>query len=508
MKKILVFLVALGLFATSDAQILNKLKSAVSGSSSTTTSSKIPSTSNLPTKSNLPTNSNLPSKGQLPTNNAQGNINLSKGAGKGKIYYVSPTGSNRSDGLSASTPKKEIQAVLNLIKDNNENGATVRVAEGSYLGYMNCGYIEIKNWITLEGGWKSDFSERNPTKYITMMEPGTEQLGTSGAKGVIQISGLDNINYQVQGTLIIDGMSLNLGYWNEYKPCNPNDPASGCPSDKFETGRMMDEQVHRQLIHSESAIAGNVIIRNCCFANSPYFAIQINTRCGKVEIYNNVFVSNRYSSCRVDSWDPTGERCHIDFHHNTVAFSWCRTKEMIDMGYGYEFMRGVNADVHNNIFLCNNYAAIARTHLYSGPDAVIEAKRVTNIYDNIFFMNAADLQLPATGGGKWLNVMCAQFEDLDEKTVPKADGNIELAKGDKFIEAVDPDYLEGFSNIKIIKSSSFDRNSAANQFRQAHGMNMQGTEFIRPTMYGNRYTFEKCFKFFGAKAGYGAQEFK
>jgi len=121
-------------------------------------------------------------------------------------------------------------------------------------------------------------------------------------------------------------------------------------------------------------------------------------------------------------------------------------------------------------------------------------------------MNAADLQLPPTGGGKWTNVKVAQFEDLDESVIPQVEGNFELKEGDTFIAALDQDYLEAFAKLKVVSSSSFDRNSAANQFRAAHGMNMQGTETIRVSMYGNRYNFEKALQLFGAKAEYGAQK--
>ena len=431
--------------------------------------------------------------------------------GQGIVYYVSAAGSARADGKSADKPKKDLQAVLNLIRDNGENGAVVRIAEGNYLGYMNAGYIEIYNFITLEGGWNSDFTKRDPMKYITRMEPTAEQLGTNGSKGVIQTNkALDDVNAKKpKGTLTIDGIFINLGLENAYKPADPSDPRNGCPNNNFETGRMEDAtppQVNHQIIHSDGWIAGNVIIRNCLIANSPYFGIQIGSRCGEVEIANNVFISNRYAAVRIDGGDKNGEASHVNFHHNTVAFSWCRDKEMGDMGYGYECMTKVNCDIHHNIFACNNYAAIARTHVLSGPDKAIEAKRVTNIYDNAFFMNAADLQLPATGGGKWTNVKAAQFEDLDEQTVPQVEGNFELKKGDSFINALDKDYLEGFAKLKVVTSSDFDPNSAANIYRQAHGINMKGSETIRVSMYGNRYNFDKALKLFGAKSGYGAQK--
>lgn len=418
------------------------------------------------------------------------------------IYVSASNGSNRNDGSKAS-PLKDLQKALDMAQD----GTTIKVSEGNYLGYMNAGYVEISKWVILEGGYSADFSQRDPLKFITKIEPTPEHLGTSMSKGLINISKLDDVmSSKILGTLVIDGFILNMGYQNSYKQNDPNCPDCACPSDKFETGRMLDESTSHQLIRSESAIAGNVIIRNCAFLNGNYFGIQIATRRGEIEIYNCVFVSNRFAAVRIDGWDKNGVASHVNFHHNTVAFSWCRTKTMEDMGYGYEFMSRVNGDVHHNIFLCNNYAAVARTHALSGPDVVIEAKRVTNLYDNIFFMNAADLQLPSKGGGKWTNVMCEMFEDLDEKTIPKADGNFELKKDDDFVKVIDPEYLKGFASLKVVTNSSFNANSAANQYRAAHGMNMRGTETTRVTMFCNRYKFDYALKFFGAKEGYGAQK--
>lgn len=438
-----------------------------------------------------------------------------KPAAGGTVYYVSKSGSSRgADGLTPATAKKDIQAVLDIIKEKGDNGAIVRVGEGNFLGYTNQGYIEIYNFITLEGGWNENFTERDPFKYITRIQPGEEQRGTNGSKGLITTSrDLDAVgtNNSVRGTLIIDGIMLDMGLENFYKPNNPNDERNGCPSAAFETGRMEDAvppQIQHQIFHSDGAIAGNVIIRNCLIANSSYFGLQFNTRCGEIEIYNNVIISNRYSGVRIDGWDKEGQASHINFHHNTVAFSWCRDKFMEDMGYGFEYMNKVSADVHHNLFVGNNYAAVARTRKLSGPDAPIEARRVTNLYDNYYFLNAADLQLPSAGGGKWTNVKCTDIEDMvDEKTLPKAENNKELPAGSPVIEAFDKDYLEAFANLKVIsESQNFNANSASNQFRQAMGMNMQGTEIRRVSMFGNRYNFDKALKLFGAMPGYGAQK--
>ena len=246
--------------------------------------------------------------------------------GNGKIYYVSANGKSRgADGLTVATAKKDIQAVLNIIKENNESGAVVRVSEGNFLGATNAGYIEISNWITLEGGWNADFTERDPFKYITRIEPTQEQLGTNGSKGMIHISGLDDVMAKhPKGTLIIDGIMLNMGMENLYMPNDPSDERNGCPSKAFETGLMqgVPPQVEHKLLWSQGGIAGNVIIRNCLFLNGNNFGILMTSRCGEVEICNNVFVSNRYSSCCVLGGDKEGEASHVNFHHNTVAFSW------------------------------------------------------------------------------------------------------------------------------------------------------------------------------------------
>lgn len=431
----------------------------------------------------------------------------------GTVYYVSKSGASRgADGLTPATAKKDIQAVLNIIKEKGDDGAIVRVSEGNFLGATNAGYIEISNWITLEGGWNESFTERDPLKYITCIQPGEDQRGTNGSKALIQTTrALDDVMAkQPKGTLIIDGIMLDMGLENFYKPADPSDERFGCPSEAFETGRMEDAippQIEHAGFHSDGWIAGNVIIRNCLIANCTQFGLQFGSRCGEVEICNNVFVSNRYAACRISGGDKNGEASHLNFHHNTIAFSWCRDKYMEDMGYGFEFMTLISADVHHNVFVGNNYAAVARTHALSGPDAPIEAKRITNLYDNYYFLNAADLQLPSKGGGKWTNVKCTDIEDMvDEKTLPKAENNLELPVGDPIIEAFDKDYLEAFANLKIIsQSSNFNANSASNQFRQAMGMNMQGSETRRVSMYGNRYNFSKALKLFGAKSEYGAQ---
>ena len=60
-------------------------------------------------------------------------------------------------------------------------------------------------------------------------------------------------------------------------------------------------------------------------------------------------------------------------------------------------------------------------------------------------------------------------------------------------------------NMEIIKSESYNANSAANQVNRMFGMNQQGSEIVRPNMFGNKYPWEKAKDLFGKVPGYGAQ---
>ena len=73
-----------------------------------------------------------------------------------QVLYVSKsTGKNKNDG-SKEAPLKNIQKAVEMAQP----GALIRVAEGNYFGNLDCGTIDIRKPVTIEGGWNSDFSER------------------------------------------------------------------------------------------------------------------------------------------------------------------------------------------------------------------------------------------------------------------------------------------------------------------------------------------------------------
>ena len=102
----------------------------------------------------------------------------------GKSYYVNAnSGSNRNDATTPQTAVKDLQKAIDLA----EEGSVINIAQGNYLGKLDQGFIEVKKYISLVGGWNSDFTERNPVKYITSIRPGAAQVGTSGSHASLEV---------------------------------------------------------------------------------------------------------------------------------------------------------------------------------------------------------------------------------------------------------------------------------------------------------------------------------
>lgn len=420
----------------------------------------------------------------------------------GNVFYVSPNGSGRASG-TIDSPLKDIQKAI----DKAENGDIIRIAAGNYLGTLDQGYITVNKYLTIQGGYSEDFSTWDPITYKTYMQPTAECAATNGNYGLMDIDVTGNIN----GMLIIDGIAFDKGEENLYCAYAPQDEKSASPQGCL-TGRMLKTgespsskkvggaDINKALMFGK--VEGNFIVRNCTFVNGNNFAIQVSCVKGHFDIHNNVFCANAMAAVESRGMSADMNDCTLSFHHNTVMFTWTRTKGLEDMGLGFRFMPGYcKEEVHSNIFGCNILGAIERTHYDSNKD--VESRRYTDVTGNAFFMNHADLILPS-GGGKWLYVKAKNFEDVDEKFLTVVEGNCELEDGN-FASVVDQAYLKGFAGLKVISSQNYDPNSSANQFNRAFGFAQQGTEIVRPSMFANKYPFFKAYDFYGAVQGVGAQ---
>ena len=425
------------------------------------------------------------------TNMSADNVSGRTIAAKGNALYVSmERGSARAEGTK-DAPMRDIQKAV----DKAADGDIIRV------GNLDRGWIQIKGkYVSLEGGWNDDFTERNPIKYITRIQPSVEQRGTIG-QGLLMIEATANKNAQ----MIIDGLFFDLGLVHEYAKADPTDARFGCP-EGCETGRIMPvgNPPNKTIRLIGGKMAGKLVIRNCMFLNASFNAIIMTNMGGDWEIYNNVFVSNLYASCEINGGLNQNTGAHqstVDFHHNTVLFSWPTTKEMESMGYGYRFKNGADHNVHHNIFGCNNYGALDGG--WDDSNLPADKRKICSAYDNLFFMNRGDLVMAGNSGGKWLYVPGKRFDEVEMLT--KYENNRELPGTSKFKDVIDQAYLKGYASLEIITTESYDPNSAANLFREAFGLNKQGTMTTRVSMFGNRYNFDKAVQLFGAEPGYGAQ---
>ena len=440
-------------------------------------------------------------------------------AAAGKTFYVSAsTGSARADGLTPSTAMKDLQKAIDTAEDND----IINVAEGNYLGNMDRGYIECGKFgnaqndrgkfISIYGGWSTDFTERDVIRHVTKIQP-TEQKF---------ITPLMNINARrpygytgPEGNVVVDGLVFDFGENNLYCVADVKNEITGTPNEGVLTGRFIEPDASpncpkvgyangdEYALHLD--VEGNVRISNCIFVNCRDYGIAAMMGKGHIEINNNIFIACRYASCQVrgTTRDADIDKVSLEFHHNTVLFTWTRTKAFEDMGQGFRFMNGIRTiDVHNNIFGCNSNCGVER--VYYESNKAMEAAKISNLYDNYFFANKRDLEI-ASMGAATISVPAARIEEA-EQIGPKYEGNMEMPEGnDAFLNAIDQPYLEGFLSLKIMSSQSYNANSAANQINRAFGLNQQGSEIVRPSMYCNKYPWEKAKDLFGVVENYGAQ---
>ena len=425
----------------------------------------------------------------------------------GKTFYVSSaTGNNRNDG-SKEAPLKNLQKAL----DNAEAGATICVAEGNYYGLLNKGNIIITKPVTIKGGYKSDFSERDVLKYKTLVQPTPASNGTANGQGTIQLRSIRAPKDQV----VIDGLIMDRGNSIAYNARGEGKPA-GVASAQMNPigtsgkgGANLDENVsttETAMIYFDGyqgvVNEVNVVIRNCAFLNCPNYGIVGMMRDGSLTIDNCIFVNIRMATLDVRGANAK-QVVPITFTNNTVLFVWARMRDLGDMGYGYRMIPGTSNTIKNNIFGCATFAALDRTHVDGNKER--EAMRKEVVENNIFFLNRqADLTIP--GGGMFMRISANDFDDVEQ--LYKVSGNKVLTDPKLFEGKINKAYLAGFLSIKTSSTMNADYSSSVNQFRSAMGLNIQGTGSSKTSMFANRYPWEEALNLFGAVAGYGAQKIK
>ncbi|MBR4662264.1 MAG: right-handed parallel beta-helix repeat-containing protein [Lentisphaeria bacterium] len=414
-------------------------------------------------------------------------------------WYVSAAGKKKAAGNAADAPLKDLYRAIKKAKA----GDRILIAGGKYTGQMGASEIVIDKPITMIGGYSPDFAQRDVAKYPTMIQPANDKNDTKGLS-VITLK-LPNGKGP---DMVIDGLVIDQSYMNSYhtvkgKPAGVETgmwlepPAKGA-KDKFASAKSYS--IYNPTM---SRYEGNIIIQNCIIANSGNFGINISLYSGTVKILNNLFVACRMEACDVSSSNVKPGMVQCEFAYNTVLFTWSRTSEMTDMGYGFRCISKVTSNIHHNIFGLNVFAGV-------GNDKGDPKSKKIKLDHNIFFLNKqADVTAVKSPNILRLKVGTDAFEDMEDfPGMDGVDGNIALKDPASFKGTINDAYLTAFLNASYSEKTDYDENSPANVFRAAMGMNKVGKIQTKVSMYGNRYPLQETFKLWGAYKGYGAQPVK
>lgn len=411
-------------------------------------------------------------------------------------YYVSPSGSKKNPGTSPDAPLKAIWAAVEAAAPGDE----IRVAAGSYSGKAGVGFIEINKPVKIYGGYSADFQTRDVAKNISLIRPTMDQNPNPPKNGTVEFT-IDAAG----STTVFDGFFLDHSEVNAYHP-NEGKPAgveTGMWLEPPSKGNYPYASLKKYLMYGNTT--GTFTVSNCVFLNSSFYALNINHLEGTVNVKNNVFIGSRMMACNVSSRSGKNFATKLNFEYNTVLFTWSRTKDFGDMGYGVRALPRVDANINHNIIGLS---------VMSGFDNGMNNRKgeaKVTLDENMFFLNKkGDVSYTVSPSIKYLKVTDDAFEDFEDVDgIESCEDNVSLSDPKVFKGIIDQPYLEGFLSASYTETTDYNPNSEANQLRAALGMNTQGSIKSKVSMYGNKYPYsENILKFFGAVKGYGAQAIK
>lgn len=407
-------------------------------------------------------------------------------------FYICKARGNNSNPGTTELPLKNIDAAL----AKAEPGDTLHVAGGVYFGIRDRGYIEVRVPVTMLGGYSEDFAVRDPLANPTLIQPTNESVGNSRNPLLTLKSS------QAGQRFVLDGFIVDAGMRNAYsdKEGWPEGVETGrllLPTEQVPTG--MRSTVDKPGLFIENAAsAGDVLLQNNVFINCAMYAVHGGHKQGSFIIRNNVFVANRMAAIEIfgtgGKKGPRGPLEHdgsVEVAYNTILFSWSRTKELEDMGYGVRIMTMLTYNIHHNLIGGSLFAGVDHTRF--NPNDWIK------VDDNVFFANKqAAMLFSEPGNVQMERVKVADFGDLG---LASASGNRETL----LPLPIDPAYLEGLLETTYTEETDLDPNSLANQVRGALGLPLQSEVTARVSMYANRYSWQKALELFGANPEVGAQ---
>jgi len=410
-------------------------------------------------------------------------------SGGGTLYVSKQNGNNKNDG-SKGAPLKNLDKAIAVAAP----GTTIYMAGGVEMGTLNVGFIESDKPVKIYGSYDETFTTQDIVNHPTVIQPDNESA-RSTRKAVLKFT--KDVAGTILDHLVFDGGERNAYHVKEgivegVEGGGRLLPATERPPVGYPT---VDEPL---LQFMSATTGGDVTIQNCVFVNGASFALQAGHRSGTFTVQNNVFVGNRmaaveiYGTCASTGGPNTMALCgDVEVAYNTILFTWSRTKDFLDMGYGVRVMTKCNYNIHHNIIGASILAGVDHTRFNKNEWVSVD--------HNIFFVNKdKDLHYSPASNTR-LRIDAGDFGDLE---IASANGNRnEIPESLKVHKA----YLDGYLNARYSEQTDLDRNSAANQWRSILGMNLQGTMSSSVTMFCNKYPWKEALELFGNVEGYGAQ---
>ncbi|MEZ6188944.1 MAG: right-handed parallel beta-helix repeat-containing protein [Planctomycetota bacterium] len=243
-------------------------------------------------------------------------LGLGVGVAGAKDIYVSRNGKNSNDGTKEA-PLKSLWKAMGML----EPGDAIHVSEGEYPGRGKSGVMppcEVTN-VTIEGGWKDDWSERDPFKYLSIISPpgDTQGAGTE----VFQFMRSDN----KLGNITLDGFCIDRGPHNYYSSegeVGANKQIEG----HVDTSAWGYRAMNRKKSGSDPTIEiiardGNVTVRNMILVNNPWWGISVKGGGdGEIRIENNLILISQGRGIEAITGGGWGNPKWV-IRNNTVMFN-------------------------------------------------------------------------------------------------------------------------------------------------------------------------------------------
>lgn len=311
------------------------------------------------------------------------------GPSAAREIYVSRDGKNSNPG----TKEAPIKSLWKVVGDLQE-GDVVRVTEGVYPGQSKSGVMPkgTASNVVLEGGWKADFSERDPFKYLTIIAPPDDVQGKGGP--TFHFEGVTDVT--------IDGFCIDKGPHNYYfqeGEIGPNKKIEGHVDNTCWGYRAMNIKKSGSDPTITLIGRGSFTVRNNLLVNTPWWGIYVKGGGeGTITIENNLVLSGQGRGIEAITGGGWGKPTWV-IRNNTVAFITT---------IGSTEGRALSADpregygkyvVEKNVFAFNDGSGISCKFGAKGQNLAMT--------DNLFYFNGrADF---GQGGSATANA--ADFED-------------------------------------------------------------------------------------------------